>query len=148
MRLASTNGASASYSVNESYGLSHVFQFLFSGDATLWADATGGAQANVQALFLDDAAVTFLPPSPQNNSGTAPLPSLTGATMTGNGVFQLCCSNTQNASVTVLSTTNLMLPLTNWAVLGTATNIAPGLFQFAMQTMTNDPQRFFTIRSP
>ena len=33
-----TNGSSAEYSVNEHYGYSHVFQFLFQGDVTLWAD--------------------------------------------------------------------------------------------------------------
>jgi hypothetical protein len=57
MRLTSTNNTSAIFTVNEYPGYSHVFQFLFRGNVTLWADATGGAEANVQALFFDDAAV-------------------------------------------------------------------------------------------
>jgi hypothetical protein len=65
MRLTSANGTSAAYTVNENPGLSHVFQFLFRGNVTLTADATvaGGSYAIVQALFLDNAAVTYLPPS-------------------------------------------------------------------------------------
>jgi hypothetical protein len=70
MRLASTNNTSASYAVNESPGLSHTFQFLFKGNVTLYADGTGGNDAIVQALFLDNAPVTYgsvivqVPPPP------------------------------------------------------------------------------------
>jgi sugar lactone lactonase YvrE len=75
-------------------------------------------------------------------------PTLTGWTMLGNGVFQFAFSNNQGASFTVLSTTNLSLPLTNWSVIGAPTNISPGLFQFTSQPTTNDPQRFYRISSP
>jgi len=65
IQLASANNAPASYALNENPGLSHVFQFLFRGNVTLSADATvaGGSDAIVQALFLDNAPVTYLPPS-------------------------------------------------------------------------------------
>jgi hypothetical protein len=79
---------------------------------------------------------------------TATLPALTGAAILGNGVFRFSFSNNQNISITVLSTTNLSLPLSNWTVLGSPSNIAPGLFQFTTQPMTNDLQRFYTICSP
>jgi len=59
MRLTSTNNTSAVFTVNEYPGYSHVFQFKFKGNVTLWADASGGSDAIVQALFLDDASVTF-----------------------------------------------------------------------------------------
>jgi hypothetical protein len=59
MRLTSTNNTSAVFIVNESLGYSHNFQFLFRGNVTLWADATGGSDAIVQALFLDDASLTY-----------------------------------------------------------------------------------------
>ena len=68
--------------------------------------------------------------------------------MLGDGVFQFSVTNLSGTSLTVLSTTNLTLPLTNWAVVGTATNIATGLFQFTSEPTTNDPQHFFRIRSP
>jgi hypothetical protein len=57
MTLTSTNGMSASYSVNESNGYSHVFQFLLRGNATLTANASGGADAVVQALFFDNVTL-------------------------------------------------------------------------------------------
>jgi hypothetical protein len=75
-------------------------------------------------------------------------PTLTGAQMLGNGVVQFAFSNTPAASFTVLSTTNLSLPLRNWTVVGTATNTAPGMFQFTSAPTTNDAQRFYSVRSP
>ena len=81
LRLTSTNNTSAAFTLNESPGLSHVFQFMFSGNVTLWADATvaGGSDAVVQALFFDNAPVTFLPPSAgsTNSSGSTNTPSHT-----------------------------------------------------------------------
>ena len=50
------------------------------------------------------------------------------------------------ASFSVLSTTNLFLPLTNWTVLGVATNTGSGVFQFTTATLTNEPQRFYGVR--
>jgi hypothetical protein len=56
LQLTSTNNTLALYSVNDRpAGWSHVFQFLFRGNATLWANGSGGSGAIVQALFLDDA---------------------------------------------------------------------------------------------
>jgi hypothetical protein len=62
LRLTSTNNTSAVYNINEPEGYSDTFQFLFRGNTTLYADATGGGYANVQAVFLDDAPVTYATP--------------------------------------------------------------------------------------
>jgi hypothetical protein len=74
--IVSTNGASAQYSINENPGLSHTFQFLFSGSVTLRADSTGGNMAVLQAIFLDDApANAYLRPAPPtglHEVGTGP----------------------------------------------------------------------------
>ena len=75
-------------------------------------------------------------------------PSFTGAQMMGNGVVQFAFTNTPGASFTVLSTTDLSLPLSDWAVAGTATNTSPEVFQFTSQPTTNDAQRFYGVRSP
>jgi len=75
-------------------------------------------------------------------------PILGGATMLANGSFQFSFTNNQGASFTVLSTTNVSLPLSNWTVVGTPTNTAPNVFQFTTQPAINDPQRFYGIRSP
>jgi hypothetical protein len=62
--VISTNGTSAQYSVSEGYGYSHAFQFLFRGNIALQANATGGYNATVQAMFLDgSSAYTLAPPS-------------------------------------------------------------------------------------
>jgi hypothetical protein len=85
-------------------------------------------------------------PVTQGVIGTPPI--LAGVQMLGNGVCQLCFSNTPGASFTVLSTTNLSLPLVAWMVVGTCSNTAPSQFQFTSQPTTNDSQRFYIIRSP
>ena len=74
-------------------------------------------------------------------------PTLTPSTVTGNGLVQFAFTNNPNATFTVLMSTNLALPLSNWTVLGAATNIGAGIFQFTDQT-TNNAQRFYTVRAP
>ncbi len=66
MTLTSTNGTSASYSVNETYGAADIFQFLFKGNVTLTANSatSGGMNAIVGSLFFDDAPLgSFTPPA-------------------------------------------------------------------------------------
>jgi hypothetical protein len=145
LRLTSTNNTSASFNVNEPMGYSHVFQFLFRGNVTLWGDGTGGSGAIVQALLFDDAPVTYSPPP---SSRVIPSPRLNGASVLSNGGFQFSFNNTMDAGFTVLSATNPSLPLTNWTVVGAATNIAPGLFQFTSQKTPSDPYRFYIVRTP
>jgi hypothetical protein len=74
-------------------------------------------------------------------------PLLIGSTLLSNGLFQFAFSNADPyAAFTVLTTTNLSLPLSNWTVAGPATNIAPGLFQFSSDT-TNSRGGFYRVRS-
>jgi hypothetical protein len=68
--------------------------------------------------------------------------------MLGGNILQFGFSNTQTASLTVLATTNLSLPLSNWTVVGMASNTGPGQFQFTSQPTTNDSQLFYVVRSP
>ena len=91
------------------------------------------------------AHITVLGQTIPVTQGAAPL---TGLTTMGNGVFQYAFSNNQSGSFTVVCTTNLSLPLSNWTAVGAASNPAPGLFQFTFQPATNDPQRFYSVRSP
>ena len=68
--------------------------------------------------------------------------------MVGNGVFQFGVTNiAQNISFTVLSSTDIALPFPQWTVIGAASNVAPGLFQFT-DTNANGGQCFYTVRSP
>lgn len=75
-------------------------------------------------------------------------PALLGPTLLSDGAFQFAFSNNDpGASFTVLTTTNPSLPLSNWTVVGAATNTAPDVFQFSTDT-TNNPQGFYRVRSP
>jgi len=51
-------------------------------------------------------------------------------------------------TLTVLASTNVSIPFTNWTSLGGATEISAGLYQFTDPQATNSPQRYYQIRSP
>ena len=75
--------------------------------------------------------------------------TLTGAMTLPNGHFQFSFTNNSpvtNLTFTVLSTTNVTAPLTNWTVVGTASNIAPNLFQFT-DPQPASSQRYYSVRS-
>ena len=83
--------------------------------------------------------------------GTSPV--LTGVTtlrnsVSGAGGFQFTFTNNPNASFTVLASTNLTLPLADWSIAGTATNLGGDVFQFSTSGNTNSPQMFYRVRSP
>jgi sugar lactone lactonase YvrE len=85
-------------------------------------------------------------PITQGTIGTSPI--LSNVQMLQNGVVQFAFTNDETASFTVLSTTNLFLPMSNWTVIGSASNIAPQLFEFTDSQLTNSAERFYRIRSP
>lgn len=68
--------------------------------------------------------------------------------MLGNGAFQFSFSNDVSSSFTVTSATNLATPLSQWTVIGQPTYLGSGLFQFTSLPATNEPQRFYRVRSP
>ena len=75
-------------------------------------------------------------------------PLLTGFTRLGNGSFQLSFTNTPGASFTVLTATNLALPLSNWTLLGPVTDSPPGQFIFTDPPAADTGPRFYRVRSP
>jgi len=79
-------------------------------------------------------ALTVLPAAqPPTISAYAPLP---------NGQFHLQISGTAGAAYTVLGSTNLI----DWADLGTATEAAPGSFEFTDAPVTQPAQRFYRVK--
>jgi hypothetical protein len=68
--------------------------------------------------------------------------------MLGNGVCRFAFTNTSGATFTVLCTTNLSLPFTNWTVAGCPVESPPGTYQFTSQPTTNDSQIFYGVLSP
>jgi hypothetical protein len=85
--------------------------------------------------------------------GPVPLPegAFTGpiavSTPLPGGAFRLSFTNRSGLSFTVLGATNLALPSSNWTVLGTATEAPSGQYQFT-DSQTNQPRRFYRVRSP
>src|SRR5262249_49949536 len=97
-------------------------------------NATGGDGSDIGAFEVQAAVATPM--------------LLAGPQKILNGPFQFSFSNTPGASFTVLTTTNIALPLSNWSVLGTPIEISPGYFQYADPHATNQPLRFYGVRSP
>jgi sugar lactone lactonase YvrE len=79
-------------------------------------------------------------------SGQVSAPTLVpGATKLAGGVLQFAfASPNQAAPLTLLTSTNVALPLADWTVAGALTNNGQGLFQFSAP-ITNGPRRFFTV---
>ena len=82
------------------------------------------------------------------NTLTINLPAINTQVSDGNGAFNISFTNASGVSFSVLETTNLSIPFSDWYVLGTATEIAPGQYQFSDPQVTNGGQRFYRIRSP
>ncbi|HEX5222611.1 MAG TPA: kelch repeat-containing protein [Verrucomicrobiae bacterium] len=63
------------------------------------------------------------------------------------GAFQFSFTNNPGAGFSVLASTNLALPLSNWTIMGGVTEISSGRFQFRDPNATNFPRRFYQVRS-
>ena len=73
---------------------------------------------------------------------------VTGVTVLPGHVLHLSFTNWPGATFSVLGSTNLGLPLARWTVLGQATNVSGGLYQFTTPPATNAPFQFLRLRSP
>ena len=62
--------------------------------------------------------------------------------------IQLSFTNTPGAFFEVMKTTNAALPSYEWQVLGTATETAPGQFEFTDVGATNSARGFYRVRTP
>ena len=72
---------------------------------------------------------------------------LTRPTRLLTGAVQFTFRNTPGLIFTVLSTTNLSLPVGNWTSPGIAIEVSPGHYQFTDAT-PDGQQRFYVVRSP
>jgi FtsP/CotA-like multicopper oxidase with cupredoxin domain/streptogramin lyase len=80
--------------------------------------------------------------------GTTNAPTIINASMPANGVFQFSFTNgTPGVSYTVLFSTNVATPLSNWSVLGSVAQVGENLWRFTDTRATNDTG-FYAIRSP
>jgi hypothetical protein len=70
-------------------------------------------------------------------------PVLTGARKPQGRTFSFGFTNTVGALFGVRATTNPALPSTSWQVLGAATEVSPGGFQFTDPQAASNPRRFY-----
>ena len=76
------------------------------------------------------------------------IPLLIGEVRHTNGVFQFEFTATPEATFTVVATTDISVPVSNWSIAGVATEVSPGFYQFSDGQVTNHPQRYYRLRSP
>jgi acetyl esterase/lipase len=75
-------------------------------------------------------------------------PQLGNVGVTPGGMFQFSFTNAPGLGFTVMSATNLSLPLGNWSVAGVMSEAAPGQYEFSQVLSTNGPFTFFRVRQP
>lgn len=98
--------------------------------------ATGGDWGPI--FMADNMAVT---PAP------API-VITSAMTLSNGAFQVTFTNVPSATFSVLAALTPALPLVDWTLLGGASEVSPGQYQFTDLQATNSSLRFYRIHSP
>jgi DNA-binding beta-propeller fold protein YncE len=120
-----------------------------------WLRIIGSTNGSVTFSFTAPttnrtASITLLGQSITiNQSGLMVAPSLFGPVMPGNGGFQFSFSNSAaGASFTVLSATNLDLPVAEWTVVTTSNNLPTGLLRFTVPVSTNTAQCFYKLSLP
>ena len=111
--------------------------------APIWKFPPGWSLATVFANGIQSTS------SIVNVSVPVPTPPwLTSAKKLNNGSFQLAFANSVGSVFGVFASTNLSLPLTNWAALGASPEFSPGRFEFTDPQATNNPKRFYNVRAP
>jgi len=60
--------------------------------------------------------------------------------------FMLQFTGSANTTYTVMASTNLAIPFSNWVALGTASLLSNNLYQFIDTQSTNFPSRFYRLR--
>ena len=82
-----------------------------------------------------------------NGAASAPVTLVAPAVVSG-GTFKFNFTSTPGSSFTILSAANPNQPVGNWTVLGSATEVSPGQYQFSNTPPANTPQQFYRVRSP
>jgi glucuronoarabinoxylan endo-1,4-beta-xylanase len=96
------------------------------------------ASGNFTATLPAQSTTTFV---------SAPSPILVDALQT-NGTFQFSFTGSAPLQYTVLTATNLSLPLSNWTVAGSATNIGNNNYTFSAPLAANQPALFYRVQVP
>jgi hypothetical protein len=148
-------GGNAIFNVQATGALPRSYQWRFNGgdlpadtNTTLTLSGVLTNAAGTYSVVITNAygAVTSNPAILTVNLA-APFAIASSCTFT-NGAFGFAFTNNPGASFTVLATTNLTQPLGDWITLTGLTEPFPGQFEFTDPGATNNPQRFYRVRSP
>jgi GH25 family lysozyme M1 (1,4-beta-N-acetylmuramidase) len=112
-----------------------------------WQYNISGAAGGISPIDLDVCHDDFQPLSSYLIPVLKGSIEIQGASATSGG-FQLSLTNIPGTHFTVLTSTNVSVPSTNWQVIGAASEISPGHYQFTDSQKTNFPQRFYRVRWP
>lgn len=89
-----------------------------------------------------------MPAHTHSVSGITPVPPQLNSVTMSNGQFGFAFTNIPGLTFTVLATTNVALPLSNWTVLGPTTESPAGQFTFTHTNAPAFPQRYYRLRWP
>jgi hypothetical protein len=73
---------------------------------------------------------------------------VTLAAVIQNGQFKIQFSSTPGATFTIVGATNISLPMSQWTVIGSASEISPGQFHFLEPFVTNRAAQFYRVNLP
>jgi hypothetical protein len=114
-----------------------------------YASATGGFTGTALPpglLWTTIYGATTYGISVVSNLPAGPIDNLVSKWQSGQVMLQF--SGASNTSYTVLASTNLTVPRTNWNPLGQASLNSGGIYQYLDSPSSGYPQRFYEIRSP
>jgi hypothetical protein len=123
-------------SVAQSQIQASIAQGITDGSISLLLAASG---YSAYFKFTTDRVIAFTEP----NSA----PRIVHTSKLAQGPFHLAFAAAPQGAFTVIASTNVGIPYTNWTALGTPTQTMYGLYEMTDST-TNLPYRFCRVRSP
>jgi hypothetical protein len=148
-RSFNVNATNAYFSVdNGATALRFFYTNVTSGDIQDWksggpADSFDAAVGSGKKCVLSYADLTALDVIGYKLNYSPPRLAITKQSGTN---YLLNFTNTPGTTYTVLATTNLTVPIANWTILGTNTDIVPGQFQFTDTQASTNKTRFYRVR--
>ena len=123
------------------------------GTQTQLTDGTGRATfadlvISAAGSYTLTASATGLTPTNSAVFAIVTSPQLASPMILTNGSLKLTFSNAPGASFTMLGTTNLALPSSNWTVLGLLSESPAGQYQFTDPQAKTNSYRYYKVRSP
>jgi hypothetical protein len=99
-----------------------TYSFKFTGSSTLYSSRAD--------LYVDFPAINLL------------------SAVTSDGAFRLSFTNSPGATFTVLTSAELLAPLTNWTTLGLTSEPTAGFFEYLDRAGKKSAQQFYAVKAP